>query len=52
MKKYSYKYCVYFNNCGVGVRFISAHHSLSEALGEKNYIQNSGRRYCCDVERR
>ena len=48
MKKYNYKYCVYFNNCCAGVQFIKAFNRLIDALNYKEYIQNGGRG-CCDV---
>lgn len=48
MKKYNYKYCVYFNNCGAGVQFLKAFNRLIDALNYKEYLQNSGRG-CCDV---
>ncbi len=43
-----YKYCVYYNNCGVGVQFVKAFERLIEALNYKEYLQNSGCG-CCDV---
>ena len=47
MKKYNYKYCVYFNNCGVGVQFVKAFDKLIHAL---NYKENLQRRAgSCDV---
>lgn len=47
MKKYNYKYCVYFNNCGAGVQFVKAFNSLIEALNYKEDLQR--RNGCCDV---
>lgn len=47
MNKYNYKYCVYFNNCGMGVQFVKAFKTLIEALNYKEELQR--RRGCCDV---
>jgi hypothetical protein len=47
MKKYSYKYCVYFNNCGMGVQFVKAFNRLIDALNYKEDLQR--RAGCCDV---
>lgn len=47
MKKYNYKYCVYFNNCGYGVGFVKAFDRLIDALNYKEDLQR--RRGCCDV---
>ena len=47
MKKYIYKYCVYYNNMCAGVAFICAYNRLIDALNKKERIQNSGG--CCDV---
>ena len=47
--KYIYKYCVYLNNMGDGVRFVAAFGNLSDALREKDRIQYSPRGGCCDV---
>lgn len=47
MKKYNYKYCVYFNNCGVGVQFVKAFNRLIDALNYKEDLQR--RQGCCDV---
>ena len=48
MKKYNYKYCVYYNNVCAGVAFVCAFDSLIDALNKKNAIQNNGGG-CCDV---
>lgn len=47
MTKYNYRYCVYFNNCGVGVQFVKAFNSLIDALNHKEDLQR--RAGCCDV---
>lgn len=48
MKKYNYKYCVYYNNMCAGVMFICAYDNLIDALSKKERIQSSGGG-CCDV---
>ena len=35
MYKYSYKYCVYLNNCCSGVQFVKAFNRLIDALNYK-----------------
>ena len=47
MKKYSYRYCVYFNNCGASVQFVKAFNHLIDALNYKEDLQR--RHGCCDV---
>jgi hypothetical protein len=47
MKTYNYKYCVYFNNCGVSVQFVKAFNHLIDALNYKEELQR--RAGCCDV---
>lgn len=49
MKKYIYKYCVYYNNACAGVQFVAAFSSLYDALNKKCAIQYSPRGGCCDV---
>jgi hypothetical protein len=49
MKKYNYKYCVYYNNMCAGVLFIAAFDSLQDALNKKHAIEYSPRGGCCDV---
>jgi hypothetical protein len=44
---YSYKYCVYLNNCGAGVQFVKAFNRLIDALNYKEELQR--RAGCCDV---
>mgnify|MGYP003301700481 CR=1 FL=1 len=49
MKKYIYRYCVYYNNMCAGVQFVAAFDSLCDALNKKHAIQYSPRGGCCDV---
>lgn len=50
MKKYSYKYCVYLNNCCAGVQFLKSFDSLAAALNYKENIQKQNG--CADVVRK
>ena len=49
MKKYNYKYCVYYNNACAGVQFIAAFDKLIDALNKKRAIEYGPRGGCCDV---
>ena len=48
MKKYNYKYCVYYNNMCAGVAFVCAYNRLIDAMNKKRAIESSGGG-CCDV---
>jgi hypothetical protein len=48
MKKYTYKYCVYYNNMCAGVLFKRAYNRLTDAMNDKARTESSGGG-CCDV---
>ena len=52
MKKYTYKFCVFTNNCNAGVMFLKAFNRLIDALNYKEYYQHYLGRGCCDVVRK
>ena len=48
MKKYNYKYCVYYNNMCAGVLFKRAYNRLIDAMNDKARTESNGGG-CCDV---